>query len=239
LSVTVALGLLLSGGRVVRAQFGFGGTPGYPNIGQFGAAPQTTYSGFGGFGSGYGVASGGGGYGGAVGYGFTPTYGVSTGLPYGVPNTGYNPLAGIGQPQTRTELQPLYNAITSVPGWSPGATPPRRGAVRARHRAQPTVPRSQMMTDDGTILWPSATPNDATVSDSRKAVESAVKDVVKLEKMYGHAPTRSVIDAKVKLAKFMKAAVPPLKTKNHADGAGLEVFMNELGKTLETMALNY
>ena len=55
----------------------------------------------------------------------------------------------------------------------------------------------------------------------------------------GHATIRQVLDAKRKLTDFARRALPIVKSKNAADSDGLERFIVELGKTLQTMAVNY
>jgi hypothetical protein len=48
-----------------------------------------------------------------------------------------------------------------------------------------------------------------------------------------------VIEAKRKLNAFAREALPVVKMRNAADAAGLERFIVELEKTLETLAINY
>lgn len=103
--------LVLATAGSAQAQFGSRSIPIYPPAGQFGLGYGT--------GAPYGISP----------YGISP-YGVSPfasgtfGVPgyggfgqFGVfPSPGY--LRSIGRrPQTTTSFQPLYNAITSLPGW--------------------------------------------------------------------------------------------------------------------------
>jgi hypothetical protein len=101
------------------------------------------------------------------------------------------------------------------------------------------VPITSLLAGDGAILWPSATPNDASVAAARKAAESAVRTVFEEHAKSGHASVRHVVEAKNKLVDFKRPALRELRVKNAADAAGLEKFVYELGKTLETMAVNY
>jgi hypothetical protein len=137
-------------------------------------------------------------------------------------------------PQTVTDYQPLINAITSIPGWYGPQAHPYHPV-----RQQPSVPRAELLNDDGTILWPSATPNDATAAQSRRAAEEAVRGVVQESRKYGNASTRHVVDARNKLTAFAHQALPALKARNAADADSLERFIVELRKTLATLALNY
>jgi hypothetical protein len=137
-------------------------------------------------------------------------------------------------PQTVTDYQSLINAITSIPGWyGPPAHPDHPV------RPQPSVPRTELLNDDGTIRWPGATPNDATAARARQAAEEAVRGVVQESRTYGHASTRHVADARNKLTAFARQTLPALKARNAADADDLERFIVELKKTLATLALNY
>jgi hypothetical protein len=101
------------------------------------------------------------------------------------------------------------------------------------------VPRDQLLNDDGTVLWPSATPDDAAVAGTRKVAEDAIRGVVSTSHAYGQATVRQVVDAKNKLTAFTRRALPIVMARNAADSNGLETFIVELGKTLQTMAVNY
>jgi hypothetical protein len=137
-------------------------------------------------------------------------------------------------PQTVTDYQSLINAITSIPGWYGPPAHPYHPV-----RPQPSVPRTELLNDDGTILWPGATPNDATAARARQAAEEAVRGVVQESQKYGHASTRRVADARNKLTAFARQTLPALKARNAADADALERFIVELKKTLATLALNY
>jgi hypothetical protein len=146
-----------------------------------------------------------------------------------------NPRAYYGAaPQTVTDYQSLINAITSIPGWY---GPPAHPSHPARPR--PSIPRAELLNDDGTILWPAATPNDATTARARRAAEDAVRGVVRESRKYGHAGTRHVADARNKLTAFARLALPPLKARDAADADALERFIVELRNTLASLALNY
>ena len=227
-----------------EAQSRYPGTPGYPSVGRFG-----------GVGSGFGPYAGVGGFGAFGGYAASPyAYVGGTGVGYGTfgyPGLGYNSTNGLVGPgylatnslvapttiepvqQTTVSLEPLYNAITSIPGWYGSPAP------RPRPRPTPRVPRDQLLSDDGTVLWPSATPDDAAVAGTRKVAEDAIRGVVSASHAYGQATVRQVVDAKNKLTAFTRRALPIVMARNAADSNGLETFIVELGKTLQTMAVNY
>jgi hypothetical protein len=207
-------------------------------FGGFGVSPYVygALGGFGGFGVSPYVYGGFGGFGGYGGYGYS---GFGYNLSNGQVGPGYLATNRLFTPtiapvrQTTVSLQPLYNAITAIPGWYGSPAP------RPRPRPTPRVPRDQLLGEDGTILWPSATPDDAAVAGTRKAAEDAIRGVVSASRTYGQAPVRQVVDAKNKLTAFARRALPIVKARNAADSDGLETFIVELGKTLQTLAVNY
>jgi hypothetical protein len=169
----------------------------------------------------------------SLGYG----YGFSTGVQgpgYVAANRLYTRPAYHGGAQTYNNLQGLAYLVTQVPGWNQTT-----GRMRPHPRPAPTVPREQLLSGDGTILWPSATPDDGATFGARRRAEEAVGTVAVAAASNGHATIRQVLDAKNKLTDFARRALPIVKAKNAADSDSLERFIVELGKTLQTMAVNY
>jgi hypothetical protein len=172
-----------------------------------------------------------------VGYS-NPSYGYQ--INNGRLGPGYQAAYGLRQgsvrpsaPLTVTNFQPLISAITQVPGWY--GTP--SGSRRMSHveRPQPTVPYNDLLGPGGKILWPSTAPD----VPARKTAEDAVKLAVEERDKYGQATVRQVADARNKLEKYLYETLPGVKTRNRADGDGLEKFVIELRKTLATLAVNY
>ena len=206
-----------------RAQFGlFGNSGGYlsssPVITGYGANPYAGYASFGGsYSSGYGVRTG------QIGSGY-----LSAGRLY---QQGYQ----AARPLTTTNFQPLYSAITSVPGWyGPATSRPRR-----RLHSRPSVPRTPPFDNNGKILWPSTIPDDPAVAGLRRAAEAAVRAVVQESKSTGHASVRPVIDAKNKLSAYERKVMPVVKTKNVTDGDALDRFFVDLDQALDAMTYVY
>jgi hypothetical protein len=228
-----ALGLILAaaGGRGAYGQFVGGQAPGVFNggfgtgggygINSFGSfAGVNTFGSFAGVSSlGYNIRNG------TVGTG----YGSASGL--------YGQAYGADRSQTTVALQPLYSAITSLPGWSGTG-----GTHRVRHRvhhAQPSVPRTPTFDRDGKILWPSTIPTDPAASELRRAAEEAVRTVVRESSLTGHASIRPVIDAKNKLSALEHRILPEVKDKNITDGNALERFFFDLNSSLDAMTYVY
>jgi hypothetical protein len=216
------LTLALTGASSVWAQYNF------LNISPGSQYGQGTVGGYGSFG-GRGVSP------------YASGYNVNTGQL----GAGYRSAAQFYQPivrpQTTINFQPLYSAITALPGWSGSGS---GSSYRVRRRlprrtAQSSIPRAHLMDDNGTIRWPSTIPNDPSLAEARQAAEAAVRTVVHESKTTGHASIKPVIDAKKKLTAFAEKALPQVKIKNAADADALEAFFSQLGKTLDTMALYY
>jgi hypothetical protein len=180
---------------------------------------------------------------GAVASGVYPAGNLSLG--YGIRNgnigPGYQSVGGlygqaygVSRPQTTVALQPLYSAITSLPGWDGPSYRPHR---RIRHR--PIAPSTPSFDGDGKILWPSTIPADPAAVELRQAAEAAVQAVVRESKSTGHASIRPVIDAKNKLSAFERKVLPGVKTRNHTDGDALEAFFVDLDRSLDALTYVY
>jgi hypothetical protein len=175
-----------------------------------------------------------------LGYGPGPyagRYVVAPGRP-GVGYPGSFRVAGPAYgPQTTIALQPLYQAITSIPGWyGPHAGHP----AHPRAPSHPKVPRDQLLGDDGKVLWPGVTPGDPAVAPARRAAEEGIRTVVQEAQKYGHASVRHVVEAKNTLTAFERLALKELWARRaNSEADRLQTFIHELDKTLETMAVNY
>lgn len=185
------------------------------------------------------------GYGSVGGRGFSPySYGYNMGN--GQLGAGYQSAARFQyqtlpsmRPQTTIAIQPLYSAITALPGWSGGGSSYRVRRRLPRSTSQPSVPLAHLMDEKGTIRWPSTLPNDPSLARAREAAEAAVHTVVHESKSTGHASIGPVVDAKKKLTAFADEALPLVRVKNVADADALEAFFSQVGKALDTMALYY
>jgi hypothetical protein len=185
------------------------------------------------------------GYGSVGGRGFSP-YSGGYNVGNGQVGAGYQSAARFQypalpsvRPQTTIAFQPLYSAITALPGWSGSGSSYRVRRRLPRSTSQPSIPRAHLMDENGTIRWPSALPNDPSLTQARQAAEAAVRTVVQESKTTGHASIRPVIDAKNQLTAFAEKALPLVKVKNAADADALDAFFSQLGKALDTMALSY
>jgi hypothetical protein len=212
--LVAALGLVLAmaGPRSASGQFA-----GTASVGHFGPGFGTSTYGVVGLNPslGYGIRTGqiGAGYGYGTGYGF------------------YQPNYYVPPARTTIALQPLYSAITSLPGWDgPTGHVPRR--VVHRRPVEPPIPT---LDRDGNILWPSTIHDDPSSTALRKEAEAAVHAVVRESQSTRHASIRPVIDAKAKLSAYERKILPGIKGKNITDGDNLERFFVDLNRSLDAM----
>jgi hypothetical protein len=207
-----ALGLVLAMAvpRVARGQFA-----GVAAVSQY--SPSVGGYNYGGIGVnpalGYGIRTG------QVGPGYQSAYGL------------YRQSYAVPPARTTIALQPLYSAITSLPGWDgPTGRVPRR--VAHRRSIEPPVPT---LDRDGNILWPATIHDDPTSAALRKEAEAAVGAVVRESKSTGHASIRPVIDAKTRLSAYERKILPGIKGRNVNDGDNLERFFVDLNRSLDAM----
>jgi hypothetical protein len=221
-TTALGLGLALAAPPDARGQFGSGFpvagqfNAGFPSAGQFGISP------------GYGPNALGG-----IGAGPTLGYGIRTGQiggGYGLAGGLYGQAYAVPRAQTTVALQPLYSAITSLPGWD---GPTRRYHRRARHaRYDPPIPHYDR---DGKILWPGMIHDDLSSGVLRREAEIAFEAVFRESKSTGHASIRPVIHAKEKLSAYERQILPGIKGRSVPDGDYLERFFVDLDRSLDAM----
>ncbi len=224
--------------REARAQFGgiraptagrFGG--GFSSLGggQYGSG--VGYSGFGAGQYGSGVS-----YGGLGGLGAGPSYGY--GINNGQVGPGYQSAYGLNRrayarsAQTTVALQPLYSAITSLPGWS---GPTRHFHHRARYYSRSNDPPYPHYDHTGKILWPGMIHDDPTAAGLRRQADAAFETCFRESKTTGHASIRPVIAAKEKLSLYERSILPGIKGQSVPNGDYLERFFVDLDRSLDAM----
>jgi hypothetical protein len=241
----LAICVALASGKSTRAQIGLPGLPHNPTLDYFGLGESSTPLSGGGD-----LASAGGfagnpfstaGYGSIGGYGVSPYgYGVQTGQVA----SGYWPAGFLysnvyqgARPRTTVAFQPLYDAITAVPGWNRSTHRTRHGLRSVSHASRPSnvIP----FDDTGKIAWPSTIPSDSATAKLRQTAEDAVQMVVRESKSTGHASVRPVVEAKNKLSAFEHQVLPAVKNRNRTDGATVEAFFFDLDKALDALTYNY
>jgi hypothetical protein len=192
------------------------------------AASRDARGQFGGARSGFGVNPlGNPGSNSSLGYGIR-TGQMSAGYGYasGIYGRNYAPVRA----QTTVQLQPLFSAITSLPGWNGPTT-----RVHRRVHRRPIEPKVTPYDRDGKILWPSTIPADPDSTELRRAADDAFRAVVRESQSTGHASIRPVIDTKNKLSAFERKILPDVKAQNVTDGENLERFFGDLNWSLDAM----
>lgn len=182
-------------------------------------------------GSGYGAAGSGTAYP-SPGYGIrTGQVGLGFGSGYGIYRGGFS----VPRAQTTVALQPLYSAITSLPGWSGPTGHVSRRVHHARRRSlDPPIPHYDRK---GNILWPGILRDDSTPTATalRRAADDAFRAVYHESKTTGHASIRPVIAAKAKLSAYERKVLPAIKDRSAPDGDALEAFFVDLDRSLDEM----
>lgn len=225
----LGLGLALVGARGARGQFG-----GYSSFGQYGVG----YSSLGQVGTNLGAGVG---YGGISFGGGPPSgYGIISGQVGSVyQSTGnlYRQAYRVARPQTTVALQPLYSAITSLPGWSGTSGGGYRRVRHVRPRSlDPPIPHYDR---NGNILWPGIIQDDPTSTALRREANEAFRAAFRESKSTGHASIRPVIAAKNKLSAYERKILPAIKGRSVPDGDALEAFFVDLDRSLDVMNSYY
>jgi hypothetical protein len=243
----MAFVLFVASGNRAHAQIGLPGLPENPTLDYFGLGEQSTPLGASGDfsnASGYGgnpFSTAGYGYGSVGGSGISP-YGF--GVQNGQVASGYRAAGSLysnvyqgARSQTTVNYQPLYNAITALPGWNRSAHRTRRRLHSVSNAPRP----SNIIPFDGSgkIMWPSAISNDSATEKLRQSAEDAVRTVVRKSKSTGHGSVRLVVEAKNKLSAFERQVLPGVRNKNRTDGAAVEAFFYDLDHALDALTYRY
>jgi hypothetical protein len=112
---------------------------------------------------------------------------------------------------------------------------PRTGSSSARENRE-SLPRNQVVSPDGKVLWPGRAPNEGELARSRSAAEAAIRVAVKEFEASGKASVQSVVAAKELLYAYGKPAIQKLATENDAAAKNLFRFLASLEQFLNTLA---
>jgi hypothetical protein len=112
---------------------------------------------------------------------------------------------------------------------------PRNGSSSARENRE-SLPRNQVVSPDGKVLWPGRAPNEGELAKSRSAAEAAIRVAVKEFEASGKASVQSVVAAKELLYAYGKPAIQKLATESDAAAKNLFRFLASLEQLLNTLA---
>ncbi|MGC8641932.1 MAG: hypothetical protein ACP5XB_18860, partial [Isosphaeraceae bacterium] len=117
--------------------------------------------------------------------------------------------------QMQQAMEPRYDVRQRTP------RPPR---TREPAGATP-LPRNQVLSPEGSVLWPGRAPADAELGKSRAAAEAAIKIAVKEYTANGRATVQSIVEAKERLAAYGKPALQKLADANMEAARNLLRFL--------------
>jgi hypothetical protein len=123
-------------------------------------------------------------------------------------------------------MQPRYDVRSQAPR-----------TVRPSDREnRESLPRNQVVSPDGKVLWPGRAPNDGDLAKSRSAAEAAIRVAVKEFEANGKASVQSVVTAKELLYAYGRPALQKLAAENDAAAKNLFKFLASLEQLLDTLA---
>jgi hypothetical protein len=108
--------------------------------------------------------------------------------------------------------------------------------VQAKERqANKLLPRNQVLSSDGKVLWPSKAPNDGELGKSRAAAEAAIKVAYKEFKVGGKASVQNVVDAKELLYSYGHPALDKAAGQSRQAAQGLHHFLSSLERAIDSL----
>jgi hypothetical protein len=123
-------------------------------------------------------------------------------------------------------MQPRYDVRSKAP---------RTVGSSDRENREP-LPRNQVVSPDGKVLWPGLAPSVGDLAKTRSAAEAAVRVAVKEFEANGKASVQSVVAAKELLYTYGKPAVQKLAAENDAAAKNLFRFLSSLEQLLDSLA---
>ena len=94
-------------------------------------------------------------------------------------------------------MQPRYDVRKRTP----------RTVQSKDKQASKLLPRSQVLSPEGKVLWPAKAPAEGELGKSRAEVEAAIKAAVKETEGGGKASVQSVVEAKERLYAYGRPAL--------------------------------
>jgi hypothetical protein len=123
-------------------------------------------------------------------------------------------------------MEPRYDVRKRVP-----RTPKTNEAP-----APTPLPRNEVLSPDGSVLWPGRAPTDGDLSKARSAAEVAIRVVVKEFEANGKATVQSVVEAKERLAAYGQPALRKLAGENMDAAKNLLRFLASLEGVINSLA---
>ncbi|APW61283.1 hypothetical protein [Paludisphaera borealis] len=125
-------------------------------------------------------------------------------------------------------MAPRYDVRTQEPASTAATTDDNQGFK--------PLPKSQVFSPDGKVIWPSGAPATGELGKERDAAEAAILTVVKEFASTRRATIASVSEAKERLYAYGKPALRDLNRESRPDAVRLLRFMASLELLLDAMA---
>ncbi len=123
-------------------------------------------------------------------------------------------------------IQPRYDVETRVP----------RPVAQVNAEAKKLLPKSDVLKDDGQVIWPENAPSSSEMDKARAGAESAIRVAVKEFEASGKASIASVAEAKSQLFAYGKPAIDQLARANRGEARKLFKFFASLEQVLDSLA---
>ncbi len=108
--------------------------------------------------------------------------------------------------------------------------------VQSKERqANKLLPRNQVLSSDGKVLWPSKAPNDGELGKSRAAAEAAIQVAYKEFKAGGKASVPNVVEAKELLYSYGHPALDKAARQSRQAANGLHRFLFSLERAIDSL----
>jgi hypothetical protein len=123
-------------------------------------------------------------------------------------------------------MHPRYDVRTRAP----------KPTAAADSKAAKLLAKSDVLKNDGQVIWPARIPSSNTLDASRSAAEAATRIAVKEFEAEGRASIQSVAEAKSQLFAYGKPAIEQLARANRGEAKSLLKFLASLEQVLDSLA---
>jgi hypothetical protein len=123
-------------------------------------------------------------------------------------------------------MQPHYDVETRAP----------RPVSRSNAPAKRNLSKSDVLKQDGQVVWPATLPTSNELDKARSGAESAIRVAVKEFETDGKASISSVAEAKSQLFAYGKPALEQLARANREEAKKLLEFLASLEQVLNSLA---
>jgi hypothetical protein len=102
-------------------------------------------------------------------------------------------------------------------------------------QANRLLPRNQVISSDGKVLWPAKAPSDGDLGKSRAEAEAAIKVAYKEFKAGGKASVQNVVEAKELLYSYGHPALEKAAGQSRQAAKGLHHFLSSLERAIDSL----